>query len=220
MSKNWNQKQRANCLRLALGAKREAVQGNFKGAVNLLVAVRKWSRELPIIARDKAIKEVYGEALDLIPGRNIDQPVESATAGVCMMPSAPCSRSVPLEASTSERAINDERPRVQTIVNGEALDLSYPEWCQFYESYLQSEWWRAFSWQVKACRTVCEAEGCGIDNGESRQRYGQGLNVHHLRYNLNEETEDDVEVLCPYHHQEAHGRSRTKPSGLDVDCRF
>lgn len=113
---------------------------------------------------------------------------------------------------TNEYAYEEGRWR-QVIHLGQIQAFeSYEEFRQFYDEYLRSPWWRDFARQIKAERPQCEAGGCGMNDEESRHYWGQGLNVHHLHYDtLGEESDEDVQVLCPGDHNITHDRPAPMP---------
>src|SRR5271168_3108439 len=114
---------------------------------------------------------------------------------------------------TNEYAYDEKQRWRQVIYLGQTqIFESYDEFRQFYDEYLHTPHWRNFARQTKADRPQCEAEGCGMSDEESQHDSGQGLHVHHLHYaTLGEETDEDVQVLCPHDHNITHGRPATMP---------
>lgn len=58
MSRNWNQRQRANCLRTLKHIPRVVARGDVQGAKNVMESVRPLFK-MEIIARDPRIREAY-----------------------------------------------------------------------------------------------------------------------------------------------------------------
>jgi hypothetical protein len=58
MSRNWNERQRANCLRTVNHIPQVVARGDLQGAKNLLESVRV-RLKMEIIARDRRIQEAY-----------------------------------------------------------------------------------------------------------------------------------------------------------------
>ena len=79
-----------------------------------------------------------------------------------------------------------------------------------YREYLGSRHWQKRRKEFLDCGRVCNR--CEVPRWLSELVYDQDLHVHHLSYaNLGNETDDDLEALCPRCHEiETFGRSDLK----------
>lgn len=97
-----------------------------------------------------------------------------------------------------------KRPRPQMESMGDVI-FGIMAYSGKYKAYLQSPEWRATRERVLA-RAGLRCERC--------QSYGDGLDVHHLRYtSLGHEPDEDLEVLCrPCHNAADAERKRRAAS--------
>ena len=71
--------------------------------------------------------------------------------------------------------------------------------------YLKTDYWKAFRKEIRRKRKSCEI--CGSD---------RKLNVHHRHYKtVGKETEEDVYLLCEYHHCRLHKIASKKHISFD-----